>query len=800
MDIKLYCDIAEWLGKTNDLLKLSKIAEIADNGKYYVTMWGHYSAGKSKLINNLIGQDILPVRSLETTAVLTYIYYGTSEECHVIYHNGTSSVVTVDEARKFFQNTESVPDLQMIDHIEISINCDMLRNGLVLVDTPGVNTLIQHHQELAADAIDQSGKIVYVLGNSPSNVDRNFIREIDSCGVDILFVRTKCDNIHDAEESVEEALKIEKDEIENFLNRSHTFIPVSNEKGNKWNENIVLVRNEINKIADSIAVERENAIAGRLKIFADLYVIELEEACSQISSVLSGNFEKLNEKIAKCDDEVKRLEDLRNQLESKIEEKIEHSKKLASKDMKKLVDKLVDEFMETISPIRFSETMETDIRNQYDIFLQLAVGEMQLIMNGYFGKIIADEHEIIAGTAEYLSSASVPTYTEVQAENARMLEMYQEKLFEVKGELERIVSERKKADDNVSGIKKSYDDDIYEEALERLNQELKEIPSGVALRLADEQHIQPSSVFKKIGQTVDIGLLLLPGDMIVKGVKAAANTTKIAQMIHKMGKAGQVIVAAGGAAVRNANVIDHVRDAAYTLNSVLGKRRYSTEKEKRQAEILVDKTAQKMGDVFESYKEEKQSGSVLDALSVAYWTEKIGAHFDKPPKMEIDNVEEENRNRLRREITLEMKRLSDERILKKRELGLIETKKKELEMQEQEKRIIKDQIEAKMANAEADMLKKSRMQASLQYKQNYREYLEKNLITASKIIADGYYASANQNVVFYASSQNADLMNAIQEKKAMLERLVKAKEQGDDELKTKLELGQKYLASIKEMA
>ena len=168
MDIGIYSSIAEWLGKTNDLLKLSKIEEIASEGKYYVTMWGHYSAGKSRLINSLLGRNLLPVRSRETTVVLTYIQYGSNEECRIIYDNGMISTAAVEETRNIYQKMESDTEMRRIDHIEVYVDCDILRNGLVLVDTPGVNTVIQNHQELAAEAIEESGKIVYVLGNSPS--------------------------------------------------------------------------------------------------------------------------------------------------------------------------------------------------------------------------------------------------------------------------------------------------------------------------------------------------------------------------------------------------------------------------------------------------------------------------------------------------------------------------------------------------------------------------------------------------------------------------------------------------------
>lgn len=47
-------EAAEWLGETIDVVKLERLKELSDNHRFYVTVWGHYSAGKSLLINNIL--------------------------------------------------------------------------------------------------------------------------------------------------------------------------------------------------------------------------------------------------------------------------------------------------------------------------------------------------------------------------------------------------------------------------------------------------------------------------------------------------------------------------------------------------------------------------------------------------------------------------------------------------------------------------------------------------------------------------------------------------------------------------
>lgn len=104
-------EAAEWLGETIDVVKLERLKELSDNHRFYVTVWGHYSAGKSLLINNILGKAILPVQTRETTAVLTYIQYGTLEECVIVYENGTSSNYELSVLKDIFQILQNLKKL-----------------------------------------------------------------------------------------------------------------------------------------------------------------------------------------------------------------------------------------------------------------------------------------------------------------------------------------------------------------------------------------------------------------------------------------------------------------------------------------------------------------------------------------------------------------------------------------------------------------------------------------------------------------------------------------------------------------
>ena len=54
-------EIANYLQQPEDEQNIEALEKIEENGKFFLTFWGHYSAGKSRLINTLLKRDFLPV-------------------------------------------------------------------------------------------------------------------------------------------------------------------------------------------------------------------------------------------------------------------------------------------------------------------------------------------------------------------------------------------------------------------------------------------------------------------------------------------------------------------------------------------------------------------------------------------------------------------------------------------------------------------------------------------------------------------------------------------------------------------
>lgn len=784
---------AEWLGKDVDVLKLNRLKDLTEHQNFYVTVWGHYSSGKSRLINNILGRDILPVQVRETTAVMTYIQYGMKEECVLVYDDGSFDNYDLSVLKFIFQNTDGFEKLSKIDHIEVYVNEEILKSGLILVDTPGVNTTIQKHQELAVDAIEQSGRILYVLGNAPTDVDRQFVKQITECGIKIHFIRTKCDRFVETEENAELSLQKEKEDIISFVGDEAEFIPVSNEPDNPWFRHVEEVRELLREMSLRIKDELQEASEARLSVYAFQYEQDLKEEEHRLTEIMNGNEIKVSEEISVYEEELRKLEALARDIEDKLQKKVIQTRNKSEKELDSLITKQVEKFAKELNSIDVFDEVE----QLYSQYLSDTIKKIHNLLNFYFDEIVEQEVDnMLTCISNREEEFPIPTYVEIQQENSRTLELYQSRLNEAKQRIELIMKEKADSENEKLNQEDDYDEVYYQEALRELDQQLAEIPSGMALRVAEKQNIQPSTVFKKVGEAADLLLLLVPGDAIFSGVKALGNSTKIAQGLHKMGKAGEIIVKTGNNVGKNAKAIDRVRDITYTMNTIFSKRNGPTRAEKRRAQELIDSAAKHSAAQFECYKERMQVrkeakdsgnfGNVFDALSIAYWTEKLGAKFDKPPKMEVDREEEEYRRQLKNDIMEKKQQVLNEMIQKRAERGLFKTKQSELQFREQEEQKNLQQAELEMLQYKEEIEKQAKEKALNHYKNDYKKYFRNVISSSASDISEQYYNSVIQNITMYMAKQNSELMDIIKSKKEQLSTLFDMQKAGNHELKGRL--------------
>jgi hypothetical protein len=113
-----------------------------------VAVVGRVKAGKSTLVNALVGRRIAPTRAGECTRVVTWYRYGAPDRAELVLTDGTRRTIRVDGR---LPEDLGVP-AEQVDRLEVHLQAGALRD-LTIIDTPGLATTTTENERATRRAI-----------------------------------------------------------------------------------------------------------------------------------------------------------------------------------------------------------------------------------------------------------------------------------------------------------------------------------------------------------------------------------------------------------------------------------------------------------------------------------------------------------------------------------------------------------------------------------------------------------------------------------------------------------------------
>ena len=171
---------------------------------FHTLVVGEFKQGKSSLINALLGTDVCPVDDDVATAVPTMLRWAETPTA-VITRNppadataaalSTSEIVPIDQVPSYVSEAGNPGNERQVESVEIGLPSDLLRSGLVLVDTPGVGGLGSTHSAITIGVLPMADAVLFVSDAAQefSGPELEFLHTARSLCPNVGCVVTKVD-------------------------------------------------------------------------------------------------------------------------------------------------------------------------------------------------------------------------------------------------------------------------------------------------------------------------------------------------------------------------------------------------------------------------------------------------------------------------------------------------------------------------------------------------------------------------------------------------------------------------------
>ena len=189
------------------VLKMLRELEMDIQKNFYtVVVLGEFKRGKSTFVNALLGTPLLPTDILPETATINAIMFNEEPKISVVTVDGEKEgEATADFLKKFSAQVADEKFLNEIRYIKVGYPLEILKNRIVLVDTPGVADLSAQRAEITRQFIPKANTVIFLLdANSPlKKTEKDFIENnLLPLGItDILFLLNKYDEVDEEEDS-----------------------------------------------------------------------------------------------------------------------------------------------------------------------------------------------------------------------------------------------------------------------------------------------------------------------------------------------------------------------------------------------------------------------------------------------------------------------------------------------------------------------------------------------------------------------------------------------------------------------
>lgn len=184
-------------GDSINTFRLEELIQKLNSESIYLAFAGHFSAGKSLMINKLLNTELLPSSPIPTSANV------------VLVGNGDPEILLQDNNANIYKLTEEMPIEELKKHFKNGDDIQkVLINGrygipskAVLIDTPGIDSTDAAHKLAAESVLHLADILFYVTdyNHVQSQENYGFVREMVKRGKQVILIVNQIDKHREEE-------------------------------------------------------------------------------------------------------------------------------------------------------------------------------------------------------------------------------------------------------------------------------------------------------------------------------------------------------------------------------------------------------------------------------------------------------------------------------------------------------------------------------------------------------------------------------------------------------------------------
>jgi ribosome biogenesis GTPase A len=292
--------------------------EKLEASEFHLMVVGQFKRGKSTLINYLIGDTILPTGVIPITSIITKIKHGSMPCALIVFNGGESKDIPLDEVDLYVSEEKNPENTKDVKYIEIEYPSQNLKNGLVLIDTPGIGSIFRHNTEVAYSHLPEADAAVFIISSDPpiSQLEIEFLKDVRKYIDKIFIVQNKIDYLY--EEEVTTTVEFSKNIIQDNIGMQTNIYPLS-----------ALNALKASKLGDQQRLEK----SGIIKFQNDLNCFLMKEKGTVLLKSARGRLERMAGDITDyIDFRISNLNSPVETLEEKLEEFNGYKKNLVTQE------------------------------------------------------------------------------------------------------------------------------------------------------------------------------------------------------------------------------------------------------------------------------------------------------------------------------------------------------------------------------------------------------------------------------------------------------------------------------------